>query len=65
MRSVMANASSFLYALDFARPSIFVLGNESKGVSPELSKLCHRQVTIPMNNDVESLNVAITAALIA
>ncbi len=44
---------------------IFVLGNETDGVSPEITPLCDYKVKIPMNNDVESLNVAVTASLIA
>jgi 23S rRNA (guanosine2251-2'-O)-methyltransferase len=44
---------------------IYVLGNETSGVSDEVSRLCSTQIRIPMNNDVESLNVAVTAALIA
>ena len=44
---------------------IYVLGNETEGVSQEVEKLCNQRVRIPMNNGVESLNVAVTAALIA
>ena len=52
---------------DFApkAPVVFVLGNETEGVSPEVAALSDHRVAIPMANDVESLNVAITAALIA
>lgn len=46
-------------------PCIYVLGNESEGVSNEVTRLCNEQICIPMNNGVESLNVAVTAALIA
>lgn len=44
---------------------VFVLGNESDGVTPEISSLANRRLYIPMQRGVESLNVAITAALIA
>lgn len=44
---------------------IFVLGNESEGISKEVQSLCTKRVKIPMNNQVESLNVAVTASLIA
>lgn len=44
---------------------IYVLGNESEGVSVEIESLSNAKVCIPMNNGVESLNVAVTAALIA
>ena len=45
--------------------SIFVLGNESDGVSSEVLKLCNDSISIPMQRGVESLNVAVTASLIA
>jgi len=44
---------------------IYVLGNETEGVSKSVSELCDEMVSIPMNNGVESLNVAVTASLIA
>ena len=44
---------------------IFVLGNETEGVSEKVMGLADRQVKIPMANGVESLNVAVTAALLA
>ena len=46
-------------------PCIYVLGNESEGISTEIFNLCNEKICIPMNNGVESLNVAVTAALIA
>lgn len=48
-----------------ARSCVFILGNESDGLSPEVEKLCDYSVKIPMENGVESLNVAVTASLIA
>ena len=44
---------------------VFVLGNETDGVSKEVAKQCNRLISIPMNNGVESLNVAVTASLLA
>ena len=46
-------------------PVIYVLGNETTGVSQAIKNICSRQIRIPMNNGVESLNVAVTAALLA
>ncbi len=46
-------------------PTVYVLGNETEGVSKIISKLSDTALGIPMHNGVESLNVAITAALIA
>lgn len=58
-------AKNSLYDLKLAKKSIFVLGNESEGVSKEVHKLCNDSLIIPMNRGVESLNVAVTASLIA
>ena len=44
---------------------IYVLGNETDGVSQEVNQCCNKMISIPMNNNVESLNVAITASLLA
>ncbi len=48
-----------------AGPTVYVLGNETEGVSRQIAQRCALQLAIPMHNGVESLNVAITAALIA
>jgi len=50
---------------NYATKSIFVLGNESEGVSPAIEMLCDTSVSIPMRRGVESLNVAVTASLLA
>jgi len=59
------DAKKDIYTIKEAKKSIYVLGNESEGVSPEVAKRCNDSLIIPMNRGVESLNVAITAALIA
>lgn len=63
--ALSSHASTELKKFMPQAPCIYVLGNESEGVSSEVTKLCNEQVRIPMNNGVESLNVAVTAALIA
>ena len=47
------------------RPTVFVLGNETSGISPAVNALCETQVRIPLNHGVESLNVGVAAALVA
>ena len=49
----------------YADRTIFILGNESEGVSSAVEKLCNESISIPMNRGVESLNVAVTASLLA
>ena len=50
---------------EYSAKSIFVLGNESEGVSQEVEALCDESIAIPMQRGVESLNVAVTASLLA
>ena len=59
------DATESIYNVKEKKKSIYVLGNESEGVSEEVAVLCNKKLIIPMQRDVESLNVAITAALIA
>jgi 23S rRNA (guanosine2251-2'-O)-methyltransferase len=63
--ALSSHAETTLGSLTPPAQSIFVLGNESEGVGSETAALCNAAVAIPMNRGVESLNVAVTAALIA
>jgi 23S rRNA (guanosine2251-2'-O)-methyltransferase len=49
----------------YPKRTVFILGNESEGVSPEIESLSSASITIPMRRGVESLNVAVTASLLA
>ncbi len=44
---------------------VYVLGGETEGVSAGVQKVAKGGLSIPMRNGVESLNVAISAALVA
>jgi RNA methyltransferase, TrmH family len=57
-------ATQTYWQVDFRQPSLILLGNEGAGLSPELTALADFRVTIPLAPGVESLNVAIAAALI-
>jgi 23S rRNA (guanosine2251-2'-O)-methyltransferase len=48
----------------FKYPNIFIIGNETEGVSTEVARLCEQQVRIPMRNGVESLNVSVAAGIL-
>ncbi len=58
-------AKESLFDTKISDKSIFVLGNESNGVSKEVADICNKEIKIPMNRGVESLNVAVTASLLA
>jgi len=65
VNGLAADAAGSLAELSPAKNRVFLLGNETDGVSQELLALCDTTVAIPMRNDVESLNVAVTAGIIA
>lgn len=46
------------------RPPAVILGNEEKGMSPEVAAQCDRLVKIPGTDAVESLNVSAAAAVL-
>ena len=46
----------------FARPSVFVFGNEGEGLPKNIRALCDALLSIPMHPRCESLNVAAAAA---
>ncbi|MDH4040110.1 MAG: RNA methyltransferase [Gammaproteobacteria bacterium] len=60
-----ANATTSLFDYRPARHCVYVLGNETEGVSAAVRELADTALSIPMANGVESLNVAVTASLIA
>lgn len=60
-----ANAPHTIGDLQPAPRSIYLLGNETDGVSAACRASCSQMLAIPMRNGVESLNVGIAAALIA
>jgi len=63
--ALSSHAKDDIYSVKTGARVVFVLGNESEGVSPAVSRLCNQSLSIPMQRGVESLNVAVTAALLA
>ena len=53
-----------LFEVDFRDPTAVILGAEGSGVPPALGSVAVEQVSIPMRDTVESLNVAVAAALV-
>jgi 23S rRNA (guanosine2251-2'-O)-methyltransferase len=60
-----SNAKEDLKNLQLSKKTVFVLGNETNGVSKDIISISSKNVRIKMNRGVESLNVAVTAALIS
>lgn len=53
-----------LYQTDLPTNGFLVLGNEGNGISPAVNKYISKKITIPGAGNTESLNVAISAAII-
>lgn len=51
------------YAEDFTKPAAFLIGNEGKGLSDEVSATADKLIKIPMKGKVESLNAAVSASV--
>ncbi|MCO4845360.1 MAG: 23S rRNA (guanosine(2251)-2'-O)-methyltransferase RlmB [Sulfurovum sp.] len=63
--TLSSHASNSYKEQSYSNKTIFVLGNESEGVSKSVEALCDKSIAIPMQRGVESLNVAVTASLLA
>ncbi len=59
-----AGAGTPLENADLTTPTLVLVGNEGTGLSAELINAADYRLTVPMRPGVESLNVAVTAALI-
>jgi 23S rRNA (guanosine2251-2'-O)-methyltransferase len=49
---------------DYKRPLVFVLGNEGEGIKKAHSKHLDGYVSLPMRNEVESLNASVSAGIL-
>lgn len=58
------NGSETLWNLEVDRPLAFVIGNEGSGIRKKTLDHCDYTFTIPMHNNVESLNASVSTALI-
>jgi 23S rRNA (guanosine2251-2'-O)-methyltransferase len=63
--SLSSRAEKSYKSENYPKKSIFILGNETNGVSRAVEKISDGSISIPMNRGVESLNVAVTASLIS
>ena len=62
--ATLPTANLTYWDVDWRKPTLILLGNEGTGLSPDLTTMADQQVKIPLNPGVESLNLAIAAALI-
>lgn len=72
--ATLKDAGFWTYGLDmegedltttkFDRPSVFVVGNEGEGIRAKSLELCDYKLSIPMHERAESLNAAVSAAVV-
>jgi len=58
------SAAEPLWSFRPSSPAAILFGSEGHGLAAEHLALCHRRVTIPMQLGVDSLNVAVAAAVV-
>jgi len=63
--TLSSHAADDIYSLKIPERSVFILGNETEGVSENIMNASTHQVSIPMFRGVESLNVAVTAGIVS
>lgn len=62
--STLPRASAAYYAESYPQRVAFLLGNEGRGITPELAEHVDQSVMLPMQGQTESLNVSITTAVL-
>ncbi|MES2070791.1 MAG: RNA methyltransferase [Pseudomonadota bacterium] len=58
-----SHATQTIYQVKLDRPVVWLFGHEGQGVAAELMALATNTVTIPQRGEIESLNVAASAAI--
>ncbi len=59
-----SEGDSLLWDQKFDVPMAFVIGNEGKGMRKKTGEHCDFLLSIPMHNNVESLNASVSAAMV-
>jgi len=62
--STYLGASTPYYTIDLKGPSAFVLGSEAYGISDFWVRESNQNIIIPMQGQVDSLNVSVSAAIV-
>lgn len=58
------DGENLLQKESFTEPSVFVVGNEANGIREKTGELCDIMLKIPMHPRTESLNAAVSAAIV-
>lgn len=58
-------ADQTIYETDFSVPVALLMGSEEDGISPEYLKLCDGHAKLPIQGQIDSLNVSVAAGVIS
>jgi TrmH family RNA methyltransferase len=58
-------ATDYYHRTDFTKPAAIILGTEADGLSPFWLQNATKQIKIPMRGAIDSLNVSVSAAVVA
>lgn len=61
--ALTGNGETELTTLDLSKPHAWLVGNEAGGLTENLINKSDKRVSIPMNDEIESLNAAIAAGI--
>ncbi|MBE5821606.1 MAG: RNA methyltransferase [Clostridiales bacterium] len=56
--------SKSIYEIEFNKKKVIIMGNEANGVCDEIIELANFNITIPMQDNTESLNVGIATGIV-
>lgn len=62
--STIVNGGKNLEEINFAKKSAILFGSEADGITKELKNIAQEHITLKMNEEVESLNLAICASIV-
>lgn len=54
----------YYYDINMKENIGLIIGNEGNGISPQLKKLAHRIIKIPMEGSIDSLNASVAAGIL-
>jgi 23S rRNA (guanosine2251-2'-O)-methyltransferase len=63
--ALCSNGDESIFSHRSPEQSVYLLGNESEGLSQNVRQAADKTIYIPMEKGVESLNVAVSAALVS
>lgn len=64
VRLAEVHATTRYFDVDWRQPSALIVGGEATGAGETATRLAHEHISIPLARNIESLNVAVAAAVI-